>query len=75
MQRMKRIRRWRDSRRKVVWSEPKLPPYVKINPDAAEPDPGGGLEPGELSMGLVAQEFLATAEEPVDEELPREDLL
>ncbi len=64
---MRRIRRWRDSRRKLVWSEPKLPPYVKINPDAAEPDPSIGLEPGELSMGLLAQEFLE-ADDPLEEE-------
>ena len=31
---MVRIKRWFTSRRKVVWSEPELPPYVKINPNA-----------------------------------------
>jgi hypothetical protein len=56
---MLRIRRWWDARRKkVVWSEPQLPPYVKINPDAADPGPDEGLQPGDLSMGAAAQEFL-----------------
>jgi hypothetical protein len=55
---MIRIRRWVTGRRKkVVWSEPQLPPYVKINPNAT-PTPAGQLEPGDLSMGMVAQEFL-----------------
>ena len=44
-------------RKKVVWSEPQLPPYVKINPDSP-PGLDGGIQPGDLSMGAVAQEFL-----------------
>ena len=60
---MLRIRRWWDARRKkVVWSEPQLPPYVKINPDAATPGPSESLQPGDLSMGTVAREFLETDE-------------
>jgi len=60
---MLRIRRWWDAKRKkVVWSEPQLPPYVKINPDAADPGPDEGLQPGDLSMGAVAREFLDTDE-------------
>ncbi len=59
---MGKIRRWLNSRREVVWSEPKLPPYVKINPDA-EPDPEISLEPGDLSMRAVTAEFL-DMEEP-----------
>jgi hypothetical protein len=55
---MLRIKRWLDSRRRVVWSEPKLPPYVKFNPNAADPDPDEGLQPGDLSMGPIAEEFL-----------------
>ena len=61
---MVRIRRWViGKRKKVVWSEPQLPPYVKINPDAADPGPDEGLQPGDLSMGAVAREFLETDEE------------
>ena len=44
-------------RKKVVWSEPQLPPYVKINPDAG-PGLDRGLQPGDISMGAAAQEFL-----------------
>jgi hypothetical protein len=56
---MVRIRRWViGKRKKVVWSEPQLPPYVKLNPDAADPGPDEGLQPGDLSMGAAAQEFL-----------------
>ncbi len=56
---MVRIRRWvTGQRKKVVWSEPQLPPYVKINPDAAPPGPSEGLQPGDLSMGAAAEEFL-----------------
>jgi len=65
---MLRIRRWFDAKRKkVVWSEPQLPPYVKINPDSG-PGLGEGLQPGDISMGAVAQEFLKLDEgedEPV----------
>lgn len=58
---MTRIRRWINSKRRVVWSEPKLPPYVKINPDAI-PDPEIELQPGDLSMRAVTEEFLNTEE-------------
>ena len=55
---MVRIRRWVvGKRKKVVWSEPQLPPYVKINPDSP-PGHAEGLQPGDISMGAVAQEFL-----------------
>ncbi len=64
---MVRIRRWVvGKRKKVVWSEPKLPPYVKINPDAAT-GIGDTIQPGDLSMGAAAQEFLL-AEEDEEEE-------
>jgi hypothetical protein len=59
---MSKIRRWIDSRRRVVWSEPKLPPYVKINPEA-EPDPEITQQPGDLSMRAVTEDFLAREEE------------
>ena len=59
---MVRIRRWVvGKRKKVVWSEPQLPPYVKINPDAG-PGLDRGLQPGDISMGAVAQEFLQADE-------------
>jgi hypothetical protein len=61
---MVRIRRWvTGQRKKVVWSEPQLPPYVKINPDAAPPGPSEGLQPGDLSMGAAAEEFLKMEDE------------
>jgi hypothetical protein len=60
---MIRIRRWVVGKRmKVVWSEPQLPPYVKINPDAAPPGPDEGLQPGVLSLGAAAVVFLETDE-------------
>jgi hypothetical protein len=48
----------------VVWTEPTLPPYVKINPDG-EPDPDVELEPGDISMRAVTEEFLNTEEEEI----------
>ena len=66
---MIRIRRWVSGKRKrVVWTDPQLPPFVKINPDAV-PGPVSGPEPGDLSMGMAAQEFLA-ADEGEDEDEP-----
>jgi len=35
---------------------------VKINP-SAEPDPAGSVQPGDISMGAIAKEFLETPEE------------
>jgi hypothetical protein len=61
---MVRIKRWvMGKRKKVVWSEPQLPPFIKINPDSPPGLGGDGLQPGDLSMGAAAQEFLATEEE------------
>ena len=41
-----RIRRWvMGKRKKVVWSEPQLPPFIKINPDSP-PGLVDGLQPG-----------------------------
>jgi hypothetical protein len=60
---MVRIRRWViGKRKKVVWSEPQLPPYVKINPDSGPGLGDEGLQPGDISMGAVAQEFLQADE-------------
>ena len=33
-------------RKKVIWSEPKLPPFIKINPDSP-PGIVEGLQPGD----------------------------
>lgn len=65
---MSRIRRWLIGERQVIWSEPALPKYVKINPlsppgAAASAD---GLQPGDMSMLSVAEEFLAEPEEDDD---------
>jgi hypothetical protein len=59
---MVRIRRWINSRRKVVWSEPALPKFVKINP-SSPPGAAGGLQPGDITMAAVAEEFLETDED------------
>jgi hypothetical protein len=64
---MARIKRWLMGKRRVVWSEPALPPYVKINPNSP---PGAaaaeGLQPGDMSMLGVAEEFLQEPEEDDD---------
>ncbi len=61
---MVRVRRWVLRKRgKVVWSEPALPPWVKINPNGTPPGPDEGLQPGDLSMAAAAVEFLETDEE------------
>jgi hypothetical protein len=67
---MVRIKRWVvGKRKKIVWSEPQLPPFVKINPDSPPGMVGdGGLQPGDLSMGAAMEEFLQMDEgegEPV----------
>jgi hypothetical protein len=60
---MVRIRRWViGKRKKVIWSEPQLPPFVKINPDSP-PGLGEGLQPGDISMGAAAEEFLKMPED------------
>jgi len=65
---MVRIKRWVvGKRKKVVWSEPQLPPFVKINPESP-PGMGEGQQPGDLTMGAVMEEFLQMDEgegEPV----------
>ena len=65
---MVRFRRWVVRKRgKVVWSEPTLPPWVKINPNGADFGPYEGLQPGDLSMAVAAQEFLKVDEEEEQE--------
>ena len=58
---MSRIKRWLDHRR-VVWTEPALPKYIKINPNSP-PGAAEGLQPGDMSMLKVAEEFLEEPEE------------
>jgi len=66
---MVRIRRWViGKRKKVVWSEPQLPPFVKINPESPPGAHEDGLQPGDMSMAVAAEEFLKLDEgegEPV----------
>ena len=68
---MVRIRRWVLGKRgKVVWSEPQMPPWVKINPNGVPPGPNDGLQPGDISMAAAAMEFLEMDEgEEQDEEV------
>lgn len=62
---MSKIRLWFNSRRKVVWSEPRLPKFVKINP-TSPPGAAEGLQPGDITMAAAAEEFLeAEEEEPI----------
>jgi len=58
---MVRIRRWVNRWRKVVWSEPEVPKFVKINP-LSPPGAAAGLQPGDLSMARAAEEFLEVDE-------------
>jgi hypothetical protein len=58
---MLRIRRWFGKRRQVIWAEPELPPFIKINPTAVPTDT---LQPGDITMGLMAREFLDVPDEP-----------
>ncbi len=59
---MVRIRRWVDRRRKVVWTEPEVPRFVKINP-SSPPGQAEGLQPGDITMALAAEEFLEAEDE------------
>src|SRR5215469_709933 len=58
---MSKIKRWLDQRR-VVWAEPALPKYVKINP-LSPPGAAEGVQPGDFSMLKIAEEFLEKDEE------------
>jgi hypothetical protein len=64
---MARIKWWLMGKRQVVWSEPALPKYVKINPNSPPGAAADGLQPGDMSMLNVAEEFLAT-EEPEEDD-------
>ena len=62
---MLKVRRWVTRKRKVVWTEPALPKFVKINPNSP-PGAATGLQPGDMTMARVAEEFLE-APEPEEE--------
>jgi hypothetical protein len=59
---MLRIRQWFGKRRQVIWAEPELPPFIKINPMAAT-TATDTLQPGDITMGMMAREFLALPDE------------
>jgi hypothetical protein len=59
---MVRIRRWVNRRRQVVWTEPKVPKFVKINP-GSPPGAAEGLQPGDITMALEVEEFLETEDD------------
>lgn len=60
---MVRIRRWFSGKHKtVVWEEPALPEFVKINP-LSPPGAAEGLQPGDITMAANAQEFLEAEED------------
>lgn len=62
---MPNIRRWFNRKREVVWEEPGLPKFVKINP-ASPPGAAQGLQPGDLTMAAAVDEFLETEEDDDD---------
>ncbi len=57
-----KVRRWVSGKRTVVWVEPALPKFVKINP-GSPPGAAEGLQPGDLTMARAAEEFLERADE------------
>jgi hypothetical protein len=59
---MLRIRRWFGKRRQVIWAEPELPPFVKVNPMAVD-GPTDTVQPGDITMGIMAREFLDIPDE------------
>ena len=56
-----RVKRW-VIKRKVVWAEPALPKFVKINP-GSPPGAAEGLQPGEITMARAVEEFLESTDE------------
>ena len=57
---MLRIREWFGRRRQVIWAEPELPPFIKINPAGV---PSDAIQPGDITMGIMAREFLGAEDE------------
>lgn len=45
-------------RKKEDWTEPRLPRWIKINPKSPPGSHSDGLEPGDISMAKIAEEFL-----------------
>jgi hypothetical protein len=60
---MLRVRRWFGKRRQVIWAEPELPPFIKVNPMAAAATPTDAIQPGDITMGIMAREFLNSPDE------------
>ena len=58
-----RIRQCFGKRRQVIWAEPELPPFIKVNPMAVGSTEG--LQPGDITMAIMARDFLDL---PDDEE-------
>jgi hypothetical protein len=56
-----RVRQWFGRRQQVVWAEPELPPFIKINPMAVGST--DDLQPGDTTMAIMAREFLALPDE------------
>jgi hypothetical protein len=59
---MLKIRRWFGKRREEIWAEPELPPFIKVKPMAVGV-PMDTLQPGDITMGMMAREFLDTPDE------------
>jgi len=59
---MLRIRQWFGKRHQVIWAEPQLPPFIKINPMAAG-IPSDTLQPGDTTMAIMAREFMDLPDE------------
>jgi hypothetical protein len=59
---MLNIKRWLKDKQPLIWSEPELPKYVKINP-LSPPGSAEGLQPGDISMLRIAEEFLEEDED------------
>ena len=59
---MGKIKRWLLDRQQVIWSEPELPKYVKINP-LSPPGAAEGIQPGDFSMLKITEEFLEKDED------------
>lgn len=63
---MGKIKRWLMGEQPVMWSEPELPKFVKINP-LSPPGAAEGLQPGDISMLRIAEEFLEKDEDFLEE--------